>query len=313
MVEVLKIEEFNSKEKLSESYDYCYRMMKENSKSFTFASNYLDKLQQRSVAALYAYCRYTDDIANDINLNKEIKIKKLLELENQVLNIKDLEFNENPILHALKDTVDRYDMPLSHLIELINGCRMDLEITEYETIDQLDLYCYRVASIVGVLMCYIAGSTSDIALERAADLGKAMQITNILRDISTDFEMGRVYIPMELREKHNVNLEDIRKNHVTPEFINLIKEETKRAKHYYKLGEEGLVYLPDGFNFSIEVASKVYAEILNEIKRMNYLILGDRAIVSKRRKVWLTFKLKVKRIYFKSPFGYLHGIGVDTL
>ncbi|MHA2502557.1 MAG: phytoene/squalene synthase family protein [Candidatus Kariarchaeaceae archaeon] len=296
---------------LDRCYEFCADTMTENSKSFSFAAKYLNEEQQRGVAALYAYCRYTDDIVDEAWLPNDIKTEKLDKLEWQIENIAHYQFDGNPILYALQDTVLRYGIPTEHLIELIKGVRMDLEITEYETIEQLNLYCYRVASIVGILMCYIAGSTSEAALERAADLGLAMQITNILRDVSRDFEMGRIYLPRELRDKFGVTIDDLVLNNESDALVGLLKHEINRAREYYRLGEEGLFYLPDGFDFSIEVASTIYSEILSEIERADYKILTRRTVVSKARKIYLAGKLKLKRIYFKSPLSLVTHRGVD--
>jgi len=280
--------------------------MVKNSKSFTFASQYLSEEQKKSVGALYAYCRFTDDIVDEVWLPDSIKAERLDKLEAQIRDLENLQFTGNPILYALQDTVRKYDIPKKYLIELIEGVRMDLKINEYETVQQLDLYCYRVASIVGILMCYIFGSTSEIALERAADLGRAMQITNILRDISRDFEMGRIYLPRELREKFNVTIDDLVLKEESQGLVDLIKHEINRAREYYKLGKKGIIYLPDGADFTIEVASSVYAAILDEIERMDYNVLNNRAFVSKPRKIWIAAKLKLKRFYFKTPMSVFH-------
>jgi phytoene synthase len=276
--------------------------MAKNSKSFTFASQYLNEEQKRSVAALYAYCRYADDIADEVWLPNKIKDHKLKKLEKQIENIEYLEFEGNPIMYALKDTVLKYNIPKEYLLELIKGVRMDFEINDYDTVEQLNLYCYRVASVVGIMMCYIFGSTSDEALARAADLGIAMQITNILRDIARDFEMGRIYLPKELRDKHGVSVDDLALKQESGQLIELIKAEIIRARNYYSLGEQGIIYLPDGADFTIKVASSVYSAILNQIEDMEYNILTNRAVVPKYKKMWIAAKLKLKRMYFRLPF-----------
>lgn len=296
---------------LDRSYEFCYQTMATNSKSFTFASQYLDEEQKRSVAALYAYCRFTDDIVDEVWLPDQIKADKLDTLQSQIENIEHIDFTGNPILIALCDTVMKYKIPKEYLIELIEGVRMDLEINEFENTDQLDLYCYRVASIVGIMMCYIFGVTSEIALSRAADLGKGMQITNILRDISRDFEMGRIYLPRNLREQYGVTINDLVLKNESEGLIELIKHESSRAKKFYERGKEGIMYLPEGADFTVKVASAVYSEILNEIKRMDYKVLTRRAVVSKPRKIWIALKLKFRRFYYKSPMGIFHNNGVE--
>lgn len=279
--------------------------MVENSKSFSFASQYLDEERKKSVGALYAYCRYTDDLVDESWLPNETKREKLDELEYIIQNIETVTIPDNPILLALRDTVMKYDIPKPYLIELIEGVRMDLDTQEYETVEQLNLYCYRVASVVGILMCYIFGSTSQEALNRAADLGMAMQITNILRDIARDFEMGRIYLPRELREKYTISIEDLAFKNESQNLVNLMKEEIARARHYYKLGEKGLIYLPTGVDFTIEVASKVYAGILSRIEQMSYKVLTSRAVVPKWRKLLTVMRIKLRRNIINSPLSIM--------
>ena len=275
----------------------CREIMGYHSKSFSFATRYLSEQQRDSVAAIYAFARYVDDIVDDKVIPKFAINQNLDNIKSMLEHISEEDMLENPILIALEDTIERYHIPINYLHELIEGVRMDLNITEFVSMEELDLYCYRVASIIGVLSCYIFGVTHEIALEHAIELGKAMQITNILRDISYDFNIGRIYLPKVLRDKYQLKIEDIAMKKVTPPLISLMKAEIKRARMLYKEGEKGLPYLPKEAKFTVKLASRVYAGILSEIEKLNYNIYDNRAVLPKWKKIIIAFKIRIENFF----------------
>ncbi|MFX0063439.1 MAG: phytoene/squalene synthase family protein [Candidatus Hermodarchaeota archaeon] len=280
---------------LENSYSSCLGIMEVHSKSFYFASRFLPPEQRQSVAALYAFCRLADDIVDESDLPTNEINGKLNQLKISVTQLSDGYISTNPVLHALGDTIRRYQIPVTHLHELIEGVRMDLNKKEYESISELDLYCYRVASTVGLMMTHIfLENPSPSTLARAADLGRAMQLTNILRDIKEDYERGRIYLPKEIRELYGVKLSDLENDTVNSNLVALLKYEIERAKGIYRLAKLGIKDLPPAAAYTIDVASRVYGDILNEIKRIDYQVLKQRAVVSKARKIVLATKVRLE-------------------
>ncbi|UCE13964.1 MAG: phytoene/squalene synthase family protein [Candidatus Heimdallarchaeota archaeon] len=281
---------------LEDSYNECLEWMAVHSKSFYFASRFLPHEQRKSVAALYAFCRLTDDIVDEApegTTIDEINIE-LDELKAMISQLVGGYTSTIPILHAFADTIRKHNIPIRYIHELIEGVRMDLTKKDYKTDEELDLYMYRVASTVGLMMTHIfMENPAPQTLARAADLGKAMQLTNILRDIREDYERGRIYLPRQTCDIYNVSQKDLEKDEVNENLKSLIRYESTRAKGYYKQADLGIEELPAAAAYTVKVASRVYGEILNEIRRRDYQILKQRAVVSKIRKIVLATRVRL--------------------
>ncbi len=277
---------------LNRAYDYCLNLFSKYAKSFHFASRYLEPEQQRSIAALYAFCRITDDYVDEVNLEPDQINNEMRVLAEIVSRLSYGEKFNHPVFHAFGDTLIKYKIPVQYLYELIEGVRMDVERFEINTQEELNLYCFRVASTVGLSMCHIWRAIHPETLERAAELGIAMQQTNILRDIGEDYNKGRIYIPVETRKKFRIHLEDFEARNVSPNFRNLIKHEIANARANYASAEIGIQDLPPAASFTIKVASRVYGNILNAIENMDYQVFKRRAYVPKWKKFWIAFQCR---------------------
>ncbi|MFX0185268.1 MAG: phytoene/squalene synthase family protein [Candidatus Hodarchaeota archaeon] len=285
---------------LEESYQVCLDWMAEHSKSFYFASRFLPTDQRKSVAALYAVCRLSDDIVDEApegitidQINYELD-----QLKQTITKLANGYSSRNPILRAFGDTLRRHKIPVDYMHELIEGVRMDLTKNQYYSEEELDIYMFRVASTVGLMMTHIfIKNPAKRTLARAADLGRAMQLTNILRDIKEDFLMGRIYLPEETRNDYEVTIEDLNSDKVNENLKSLIRYESERAKAFYRIADLGIEELPPAAAYTVKVASSVYGEILNEIERRDYQILNQRAVVSKLRKIFLAVKVRLN--YFR--------------
>lgn len=276
------------------SYEYCMDVFKLHARSFHFASRYLNEEERKSIAALYGFCRLVDDFADEM----ELTVK---EIEHELDLLKDIaerlakgEVFSHPLFRAFGHTMAKYRIPVRYLHELIEGVRMDLRLKEIETVEELDKYCYHVASTVGLMMCHIWGSTDPETLDRAADLGVALQLTNILRDVAEDYDNGRIYLPKKLRDEFRVPISDFENRTVSPNFELLLKHEIARAHSIYAKAEIGLQDLPPAASFTVRVAAEVYGEIMHEIEKMDYQVFEKRAVVPKWRKLWIAFKLRRK-------------------
>ncbi|UCG03764.1 MAG: phytoene/squalene synthase family protein [Candidatus Heimdallarchaeota archaeon] len=285
------------KHSLEDSYNECLEWMAVHSKSFYFASRFLPQEQRKSVAALYAFCRLADDIVDEApegTTIEEINVE-LDKLKTTASQLVSGYTSTLPILQAFRDTIRKHNIPLKYIHELIEGVRMDLTKKEYQTDEELDLYMYRVASTVGLMMTHIfMENPAPHTLARAADLGKAMQLTNILRDVKEDYERGRIYLPKFTCDTYNVTEADFQKDEVRENLKSLIRYESTRAKGYYKQADLGIEELPPAAAYTVKVASRVYGEILNEIRRRDYQILKQRAVVSKFRKILLASKVRLE-------------------
>lgn len=277
---------------LSRAYDYCMDLFGKHAKSFHFASRYLESDQRRSIAALYAFCRLADDFVDEVDMEPSQIDTELNVLTDIVLRLSEGKTFNHPILHAFGDTIMKYQVPVQYLIELIEGVRMDVHQKEIQNQQELDLYCFRVASTVGLTMCHIWRSIHPETLQRAADLGIAMQQTNILRDIAEDFDKGRIYIPLETRKKFRVSPADFEARQITPNFRFLLKHEIAKARANYASAEIGLMDLPPAAAFTVKVASRVYGNILNQIEKMDYQVFNARAVVPKWKKLWIAYQCR---------------------
>ncbi len=277
---------------LNQSYEYCMNLFKLHAKSFYFASRYFEDNDRKAFAALYGFCRLADDFADEIDLPREQIEKELNVLKDLANRMATGEQFQHPLFHAFGDTIVRYNIPVKYLHELIEGVRMDLNLMDVETIDEEAKYCYHVASTVGILMCHIWGAIETETLARAADLGHALQLTNILRDVAEDWDNGRIYIPKEIRERFRVTREDFENRRVTPNFRLMMKSEIARARTLYAQADVGLNDLPPAGAFTVKVAGRVYGEIMTEIEKMNYDPFKKRAVVPKWKKLWIAYKCR---------------------
>ncbi len=265
----------------------------EGSKSFFFATRFFPPHLASAAHAVYWFCRYTDDLVD--------------ECENQQQGRRDLKAWEaslrdcirsgpgscqHPVLQVFLDTANRYQIPLDYAFELIEGMRMDLDQTRYRTFEDLRLFCYRVASVVGLMMCHVIGfkrpEDRERALPHAIDLGIAMQLTNIMRDIHEDLQRGRVYLPIDEMDRFGYSVADLESGNRQQAFQELMSFQAERAEAFYRQGNEGISMLhPDG-RFAVEIASNVYHEILNRLRASSFDVFGHRTVVPASVKYWIT-------------------------
>jgi 15-cis-phytoene synthase len=267
-----------------DAIEFCRRVTEQHSKTFYFGSRFFPNLQRSAVWAVYAACRIGDDTVD--------------ELEGRAAR-DALETWRTRVEHALVGRPDADDMaqslswaasqfPLSYAPyhELYLGLEMDLERYEYHTLEDLMLYCRRVAGVVGWMITPIAGyDGGEATLERALKLGMAMQITNILRDVGEDLERGRIYLPRELMEKHGVRQRDLLERRVNDGYVALMRELDGIARGLYREGWRGLPRLHGPAQIAVAVAATAYEGILGALERNGFDNFTMRASVSGRRKL----------------------------
>lgn len=272
------------------TYEECKDYTRNFAKSFYFSSFLLPKEKRAAAYAVYTFCRYADNIV-DSGISPSVdnireKFSELNMFLNQV-------YSPNPQQvikeSAFADTVIKYKIPRKYFTDLIEGVCMDTEHSRYNTFAELENYCYKVASVVGLIMTEIFGYSHKAALPYAVYLGKAMQLTNILRDIKEDYQMNRIYLPKDELKCFEYSEEDIKNHNMNENFAMMMRFNIDRARAYYELSTHGFPYLTnDGSRTTVVLMYKIYSSILNEIEAYGYDIFSGRRFVSTAEKLKLT-------------------------
>jgi phytoene synthase len=281
---------------LSASREACRRMTRHHAKTFYFASH-VQPAQKRSDAyAVYAFCRYVDDQI-DLAPDEAARLRAFADLSHLLhaayLPDERAESWENslPWLRAFRETIRRRAIPSGYFEDLLKGVEMDRGRVRLQTWDELDSYCYHVASVVGLIMVHVLTEPAPELLKPARDLGTAMQLTNILRDIAEDWRRDRLYLPADELEKFGLTAEDIARQWTGDSFRAMMRFQIDRARAYYRRAEPGIAALPaDGSRFCARLMSTIYGAILDEIERADYQVYRGRVRVSFLRKLGLALK-----------------------
>lgn len=262
----------------------CIAMMKGGSKTFFAASRLLPMRVRAAAVALYAFCRVADDLVDqggDVHTNLSILRQRL----DQIYSGNPSEFVED---QALTLVVQQYQLPRLFLDALLEGFEWDALGHRYQTLEDLQSYAARVAGTVGAMMCWIMGSKSTTTLARACELGVAMQLTNIARDIGEDARNGRIYLPLEWMATAGINVEEWLENpKPTAEVKALISRLLEEADLLYRRSQSGIAELPPDCRAAILAASSIYGEIGAQLRREGLDSITRRTIVSTTRKLVL--------------------------
>ncbi len=270
--------------------DNCYQQAASataiGSKSFYFATRFFPPHLARAAHAVYWFCRHTDDLVDEAP-SVAIGEAQLQSWEGKLLAAWTAGSTDDPILRVFVETAHQYGIPLEYPMDLIEGMRMDLRGTQYQNFDELRVFCYRVASVVGLMMCHVIGFREP-ASSHAIDLGIALQLTNILRDVGEDLGRGRIYLPQEELAAFGYSAEDLKRGVRDDRFRALVKFQIARAEQFYESAKPGIPMLhPDG-RFAVRVAADVYRGILKEIVNNDFDVFHRRAVVPATRKYWIT-------------------------
>ncbi|HJY64051.1 MAG TPA: phytoene/squalene synthase family protein [Ignavibacteria bacterium] len=271
------------------NYDQCKAYTRRWAKSFYFSSFLLPKEKRNAAYAVYTFCRYTDNLVDnshdggniDMNVNS-----RFAHVYNYLDDVYSVANNHN---YAFADTIEKFKIPKHYFTDLIDGVTMDITKKRYATFMELDSYCYKVASVVGLMMSEIFGYSSKSALPYAIYLGKAMQLTNILRDVYEDYLMERIYLPHDERKFFGYTEEDIGKKVTDGRFTDMMRFNVERNRAFYELAKHGIPYLTnDGSRTTAVLMYKIYSGILHEIEKYDYDIYSSRRYVSTVGKLRMT-------------------------
>lgn len=268
--------------------NWCRQVTRQHSHTFYRGSLLYPPGQREAVWAVYAACRVGDDLADSGLPDAEAKLQEWWQ---QIGAAYLGRAGDNPMQRALAWAVSRYPVPPEAFAELYAGFGMDLAGYEYRTLDDLTLYCRRVAGVVGFMVAPIGGySGGETTLQAALSLGQAMQLTNILRDVGEDLRLGRLYLPADLLQEFGVSRSDLLAGRVTPEYIALLRHLCALADSWYAEGRQGLNHLHGNARYGVAVAARLYQEILRELEKNGFDNLSQRAVVPGKRKLWLTLQ-----------------------
>jgi phytoene synthase len=290
---------------LEDAFEYCRSVTVKHAKSFYFAARFLPLEKRRAVFPIYAFCRHVDDEIDEAAIADAEKAATAVERWRVNLGAvydgvlpegDDVSPQQKLVFRAWLDVIAKYPIPPSLPIELVEGVLMDTTIKRYETFEDLYLYCFRVASTVGLMSSEILGYHDPKAVEYAEAMGIAMQLTNILRDVREDASMGRIYLPQEDLRRFDVDDDQILAGRFDGNFDALMRFEIDRARHYYREGEKGIAMLSSDSRFTVLLASRIYAKILDEIDERGRNVFLGRAHTTRFQKmasipsIWLAAK-----------------------
>jgi len=279
---------------LETAYRHCQRLTKAQAKNFYYAFVTLPGAKRRAIYASYAFCRLCDDAADeDIPLDKKLDLLRGIEAR---LDAPAADQPEGPVFVALADTMARFNVPVDYYREVIRGVEMDLTITRYADFEQLRTYCHRVASVVGLICVQVFGYKDRRALDYAADLGLAMQLTNILRDVVEDLDRGRIYLPQSELARFGYSEAELRGGVRNQAFLDLMAFQTQRAQDYFDSGLRLLPLLSSRSRACPAVLAAIYQRILDRIRARQFNVFDGRVSLSGREKLLLTAKTWLKSI-----------------
>lgn len=261
--------------------------------NFQYSVYLLPKDKSDAMNTIYAFCRTTDDIADNETDTKDIKFKKLREWRDEFE--KALQGKSSyTLLNHLNNIIKKYNIPLEPFFELIKGIEQDLQTSRYRDFESLYQYCYRVAVTVGLMSIEIFGNKTKSAKEYAVNLGIALQLTNILRDVKYDALNGRIYIPEEDLTRFGYSQDDLINFKYNSSFIELMEFECKRAREYFEKANNCFTDVDRKMLFPARIMHKVYFDILKKIEHLNYNVFRKKIKVSKLKQLYYTIGVFLK-------------------
>ena len=266
---------------------YCQDKAAASGSSFYYSFLFLPKAKRRAITALYAFCREVDDVVDECT-DEQVARTTLNWWRGQVAEIYGGQ-PQHPVAIALLPVVAQFNMAQELLLEIIDGMEMDLDQPRYNDFKSLQLYCYRVASVVGLLSVEIFGYQDRQTLKYAHDLGLAFQLTNIIRDVGEDARRNRIYLPMDEMQRFNVTAADILNARESENFQKLMAFQIERAQHYYSLALSQLPSADRKNQRTGLIMAAIYRATLDEVVSSGCHVLKERVSLTPLRKLWLAW------------------------
>lgn len=265
---------------IKQGFNEARRITKKNARTFYLTSFFLPKKTRQAAYSIYAVCRISDESVDDLRLRLD---EKELALQQVRKNI-DLAFSADPlqdaILLAFRSTVQEFNIPQKYFHELLEGMSMDLRQNRYKNFHDLYTYCYRVAGVIGLIMLKVFECNDMDAEKYAIDLGIALQLTNILRDVKEDFVRERIYLPEEEMKRFGISEEYIRSQAIDQDFKDFMEFQIKRARDHFFRASQGLELIENKrCRFVAFLILELYAKILRKIERNDFDVYSKRAFI----------------------------------
>lgn len=267
---------------------YCQDKAARSGSSFYYSFLFLPPEKRRAITALYAFCREVDDVVDECS---DINVARTT-LDWWRMQVAEIYGGkpQHPVAQALVPVVIQFNLAQEHLMEIIAGMEMDIDQPRYHDFKSLHLYCYRVASVVGLLSAEIFGYSDRQTLKYAHDLGIAFQLTNIIRDVGEDARRNRIYLPMDEMRQFDVTAADILNARETENFRKLMAFQIERAKRYYQQALDQLPAADRKAQRSGLIMAAIYRTTLDEIAASGCHVLRERVSLTPLRKLWLAIK-----------------------
>jgi phytoene synthase len=296
-----------SDSQLAMAYSVCRSITQTRAKNFYFAFLVLPRHKRQALCAVYAFMRKCDDLADDASLPQHARRKKLGEWVDAFHHALSGEPTDDPILLALTDAQQRFNIQIGWLDQLAYGTEMDVMPSEaathasgltvsYRTFEDLRVYCYRVASVVGLVCIRIFGYRDPAAESLAERCGLAFQLTNIIRDVKEDAAVGRIYLPQEDLAKFGISASEFASATDPARFRPLLAMEAERAREYYRAGEELIQYIDEDSRPALWVLLTIYRRLLERIASRDFDVFHGKVSLSTREKVAILGKGFLKRL-----------------
>ncbi len=251
----------------------------------------LPKARRHAMYTLYAFCREVDDIADNETAPLAERRQGLADWRADVRRACDGQAPRLPVNLELQPVIRQYRLPFDLFDQLLLGVEMDLDIRRYQTGEDLELYCYRVASVVGLLSIEIFGYRDPACRDYAIYLGKALQLTNILRDVRSDAQRGRIYLPLDELARCGVTQDEILQSRYSARYIELAGAADRRARHFYQLARQTLPEPDRRAMVAAELMGSVYWRLLLELERRRFDVFGPRPVrLNKAQKLLLLLR-----------------------
>jgi 15-cis-phytoene synthase len=273
--------------------DSAQQIVKKSKTNFMYSTIFLGNKKQEALQTIYSFCRHSDDIVDDEHSDLETKKTNLENWKKEFLRALD-SGSKIKILNDLKLVIDRYKIHPDIFLDLIKGMEMDLVKTRYRTFEDLKTYCYYAASTVGLMTIEVFGYKDKAIREYAINLGIALQLTNILRDVKKDSLKGRIYLPLDDLEKYGYSEKDILEANYNGKFVNLMNHETEIVKSYYKKADAFLTKSEKGRMLSARIMEHIYSRLLNKIVKKKFNVYDNYIRISKFKKLFLAYGVCVK-------------------
>jgi phytoene synthase len=235
----------------------------------------LPRAKRDAMSALYAFCREVDDVADNESAPAEKRREQLASWRTDIRRACAGEAPRFAVNQELQPVIREYRLPFTLFDDLLKGCEMDFNVKRYENFEQLELYCYRVASVVGLLSIEIFGYQNPACRDYAVYLGKALQLTNILRDVRADAERGRIYLPLADLRKFGVTPDEILQFRYSDRYCRLAEHIAGCAKNFYRLAQKTLPAEDRRSMVAAELMGSVYWQLLQKLERQRFNVFGE--------------------------------------